>query len=462
MNPPTFPFTEDELNKAGLLGEEVSQITTQVIKTMTEHPELLNLSLFALQCINLEGQQSKGPSLPSSLVPSDLSMSSSLSTLTFPSDSIISSKYGPDEYERTTYYNGITEYGGHPALVYCSDFLTTPFLKPTGRYGHILINVPLATEQMENEDSQGTLTLWFHENKDKDGKPGNRVYGVSNCHVLHKNTTVDYEHKHEIVRLEANVVKDAREIQQIQNELDKEKESITKLETLYNEVTEFWSDIKLHHNIGHVQYAAAITVDEGSTLYTSDWAAFLAAETKVKDHFEGNVVDLGSKYSPPELIHMFYPLSGGPTMSKFPKGRKLQIVGCTTKEDLANPAEFDSKGQHCLMVSKDGNTTDLTVGHYAGLMLFTCNEVGIESVELGIYNAGVKTAKTFSNKGDSGSLVWHMRDGKAYMVGQLHSGCNKGGWTNNHISYCTPAWYLLTKIKEKYKYADFYRTTWSA
>ncbi|THH05847.1 hypothetical protein EW145_g4506 [Phellinidium pouzarii] len=60
--------------------------------------------------------------------------------------------------------------------------------------------------------------------------------------------------------------------------------------------------MNFHRNIGHVQYAAAVTVDvEGGTLYTSDWAAFLAAEAKVKDEFEGNVLDLGSKYSPQEL-----------------------------------------------------------------------------------------------------------------------------------------------------------------
>ena len=58
-----------------------------------------------------------------------------------------------------------------------------------------LLCVPLATEEMEEEESQGTLTLWFHENKYKDGNPSNKVYGISNCHVLRKNTTVDYEHR---------------------------------------------------------------------------------------------------------------------------------------------------------------------------------------------------------------------------------------------------------------------------
>jgi hypothetical protein len=135
-------------------------------------------------------------------------------------------------------------------------------------------------------------------------------------------------------------------------------------------------------------------------------------------------------------------------------------VGCATEEDLANRAEVDSEGQPDLIVSKNGNTTDLTVGRYAGLMSLTLNKVGIESVELGIYNSSYKTSEPFSAKGDSGSLVWHMRNGKAFIVGQLHSESNKGGSTSNDVTYCTPGWHLLSQIKKKFKHAEFYRTTW--
>ena len=55
--------------------------------------------------------------------------------------------------------------------------------------------VPLTTEGMEMDDSQGTLTLWMHENKDEKGNPSDKVYRISNCHVLPKNTTVNYEFK---------------------------------------------------------------------------------------------------------------------------------------------------------------------------------------------------------------------------------------------------------------------------
>jgi len=53
--------------------------------------------------------------------------------------------------------------------------------------------------------------------------------------------------------------------------------------------------MKLHRDIGYVQHAEAIKVDvEGATRYSSDWGTFLAAEAKVKDQCEGNVVDLGA------------------------------------------------------------------------------------------------------------------------------------------------------------------------
>ncbi|KAG8815018.1 hypothetical protein FRC17_000886 [Serendipita sp. 399] len=563
-------------------------------------------------------------------------MSSHLSSLSFASDATVVFKYAPDEYERTTYYNGITGDDDHPELVYRSDFLTTPFPKPTGRYAHVpvksirgvfgtslngvwhivgpqirdlvksckvhwssidparffthgppgeeeqgtlgpvviwigvkpgstspetahdvsqqilallqekgvdnvvvewreaepqtlagppllrhvgtgnathhvrrfltaLIGVPLATEEMEEEDSQGTLTFWFHENRDKNGDPSDKVYGVSNCHVLRKNTAVKYEHKdgaakklvrvcgmgrfqrgldditmaisdhsilavywaRDIAKLQAKQEQEqdpetARENRRLKRNLEQEDEAIADLEALHGEVTKQWSNIKLYRNIGYVQYAPAITVDQGDTCYTSDWAAFVAAEAKVKDQFEGNVVDLGSKYAPQVLTKMFYPAAGGSTTFKFPEERKLRIEGCAMERDIANPAEHDSEGQRCLVVGKDGNTTGLTVGCYAGLVSFAKTNAGVESIELGIYNAGDKTVEVFSAKGDSGSLVWHMKDGKAQMFGQLHSGRNKGGSTSNHISYCTPAWYLLEQVKKEFKHADFYRTTWEA
>ncbi|KAI9447523.1 hypothetical protein H4582DRAFT_1802096 [Lactarius indigo] len=135
---------------------------------------------------------------------------------------------------------------------------------------------------------------------------------------------------------------------------------------------------------------------------------------------------------------MFYPQSGCPTTFKYSEVRMLRIIGCTMKEEIAVPAEFDNEGKQCLIVGKDENTTDLTVRCYSSLKFFTFNKAGIKSRELTIYNTSNKGVEVFSARGDSGSLVWHMKDGKAHIVCQLHSAKNRGSSTSNHVTYCTP------------------------
>jgi hypothetical protein len=201
-----------------------------------------------------------------------------------------------------------------------------------------LLSVPLSTSGMEHLDSQGTLTLWFHNPEDKD-KAGGKVYGVSNCHVLRNNPDVDYEHNAEtpadFVRvcgvrrfqrgideimstindhgLQASKItrdidgledgtdldeEDMLEIAQNRSSLIDEYDAVRKLEALHEEIITIWSRIQLHRDIGYIQHAGAIKVDvEGGTRFTSDWGAFVVSEAKVKDNFKGNVVDLGASSS---------------------------------------------------------------------------------------------------------------------------------------------------------------------
>jgi len=199
---------------------------------------------------------------------------------------------------------------GPPLMRHADDIDATHYVR---RLLTALIAVPLATEDMEKEDSQGTLTLWFHENQDDGGNPSDKVYGLSNCHVLRRNTAVDYVHKdaapkdhvrvcgarrfqrgldeitkavadhtilaeshaRQIAKLQANGdqgPESAKKMQRIRRQLEDEKEDIADLGRFYGEVTNHWSDIKLHRNIGHVEYAPAIKVDQGRTQYTADWA----------------------------------------------------------------------------------------------------------------------------------------------------------------------------------------------
>ena len=96
------------------------------------------LSIFALQCIDALGHKSKGlgsPGPPRSPALSDVSTSSS--NLAVVGDITADPEPTPDEYERTSYYNGITGDGDHPELVYRSDFCTKHFPKPSGRHFHL-------------------------------------------------------------------------------------------------------------------------------------------------------------------------------------------------------------------------------------------------------------------------------------------------------------------------------------
>lgn len=198
------------------------------------------------------------------------------------------------------------------------------------------LNVPLAAREREEDDAQGSLTLYFHEGKDKHGNASDKVLGVSNCHVLRKNTTVDYVfrgsdapkqyvrvngtrsfqqglneiraaigdhgiradlHAREIVDLKEKKDQDEeyeKELSQHEEDLRKQQEAIARLSTFYDEVKNHWSDIG-SRNIGHVRYAKAISVDVGGgTCYTEDWAAFEVDEAKVKPQFGGTFVDLGT------------------------------------------------------------------------------------------------------------------------------------------------------------------------
>ena len=138
-------------------------------------------------------------------------------------------------------------------------------------------------------------------------------------------------------------------------------------------------------------------------------------------------------------------------MFKFPPQGQLRINGWVAREELANPSTCDNDGEPCTIVMKDGNASDLTVGRHVGLEAYTCDELGVESIELAIYNYN-KQAGDFSEKGDSGSLIF---DGRGRMVGILHSGLVKGG--QKPVTYATPAWWVVKQLKTRYPHADFNR-----
>ncbi|KAF9071742.1 hypothetical protein BDP27DRAFT_1382371 [Rhodocollybia butyracea] len=342
---------------------------------------------------------------------------------------------------------------GHPLLPAVSKFDATYHVR---RFLTPFHGVSLATEDREREDTHGTLTIG--------GAP--RSY-VRICGGHRFDRALDEITDEIAVRVDAaegltrwlaskSADNNAEEIKDRQIDLDRETKAVNDLLALYRDATTNWSHIGLHRNIGYTQFAPAITVDKGGSRFTSDWGVFVAAEAKVKDAFEGNVVHIGTKYTSQQLRRMFNPIPG-PDSFKVTQDGKLRIEGWSTLDQLAVPEDIDNTNQRCVMVAKDGNATDLTIGRYAGLVSFTENDFGVTSIEIGIYNSGPKTAEPFSEKS---ALVWHVIKGKAFIVGQLHSGQNKGGSTTQHVTYCTPGEKLLENIRAKFPHPDFFRTAW--
>ncbi|PIL26642.1 hypothetical protein GSI_11267 [Ganoderma sinense ZZ0214-1] len=378
----------------------------------------------------------------------------------------------------------------------------TPRANPTYHVRRFLtpaLGMPIATAERENEDVQGSVAFFFHENKDKDGNDSTRVLAVSNCHVLHKDPTVPYQFEpgrgarqrvrlagfrrfqrgvDEIVTAIAHrgVTADlrAREIvgrePQLESEdaeqagragriVDSKRErlaealnDIAALEAFHGQVCGQWCDIN-RRNIGHVDWAPEISTDVDGHGYTRDIGTFEVDAERFRAEFEGNVVDLGKKYTPDKLIDKFYPdREGYTTAFEFPPFGQLRISGVLTREDLAAPDTCDSAGAPCIVVMKDGNASDLTVGRCAGLEAYTCDASGtVEAVEIAIFNYGPLSG-SFSERGDSGALVF---DGRGRMVGIVHSGLASAG--NNHVTYATPAWWVVEQLKQEYPHADFDR-----
>ncbi|KAH9976275.1 hypothetical protein BGW80DRAFT_1292367 [Lactifluus volemus] len=521
MDPATSAFTEDDLKNAG------SWVMASVYPLVT-------------QCINYSNHLKSpvSPILAMRLPPSLL-----------PSTATAAGPYVISDWEKTTYYHGISL--DPPKLLYRSDLQTNPFPIPKGRFPHYstktvygVFNSPLndvwddvapqickilkargirysavkaarfvshgedgkdslgpinahdvspdilslleangvegavvewyegAIEKLsgpallrrEDDDAQGSVALFFHENKDRRGDPSAKVFAVSNCHVLRKNTThvrlagfrrfqrgldeikdcvaglgMDADLlTRRIAALEAKPEsEDSEEVAKDKAALEAKGIKIGVIETFYKDTIAQWGDIA-RRNIGHVAWAPKISVDVEGHRYTWDIGTFEVDAAKFKSHFKGNVVDLGAKFTPWKLTKMFYAQSGGRTVFKFPADGQLRINGCVTRELLANPDCFDSNGEPCLIVMKDGNTTDLTVGRYAGLEAYLCDELGVESIELPIYNYD-KQSGSFSAKGDSGSLIFD------------------GNGRSNHVTYATPAWWIIERIKLHYPHADFNR-----
>ncbi|KAH6919016.1 hypothetical protein BKA70DRAFT_1458885 [Coprinopsis sp. MPI-PUGE-AT-0042] len=353
------------------------------------------------------------------------------------------------------------------------------------------LGIPIAADARMEEDVTGTLGLLFHENRDSTGLKSDKVLGVTASHVVSKDEQVDYElggagapclkvrasgerrfqrGVNEINRtitgheLEAEAdrdllqsltnsnedpdpaqrTQDEERLARLRASLKLEEKAVAELQAFRHDIETRWGDLNTRC-IGHVEWAPAITIDP-TTQLTKDVATVELDAGMFQDAFSGNVVDLGAKYSIHRLKELFGPLTSKKKAFTYPRGGLLRIAGVLTSEELAN---LDQTRDECIMVGKVGSTTDLTVGRLCGMQSFLWPEGGKESRELAIYNSD---SATFALPGDSGALVF---DGQGQMAAFLHSGYEE---TKSHITFATPAWWVIEQLRTRYPHADFSRT----
>ena len=103
-------------------------------------------------------------------------------------------------------------------------------------------------------------------------------------------------------------------------------------------------------------------------------------------------------------------------------------------------------------MAKNGQSSDLTFGRQSELEAYTCSDLASKSWEVAVLNYGGRKHGNFSAKGDSGSAIFNA-EGK--LVAILHSGMPRG--MSNHVTFGTPAHYVVDLIKQHYPDADFSR-----
>ncbi|KAL5531494.1 hypothetical protein ACEPAG_4371 [Sanghuangporus baumii] len=265
----------------------------------------------------------------------------------------------------------------------------------------------------------------------------------------------------QIKRLEARVSGDddedvaeaKKELKKTRSLLDDANEAIEDLEKFYEKVKKDWGQPK-QRIIGYIRSSPAIAFNVGPKGFTEDWGAFELDGPKFKDAFKGNFIDLGTEIPSDQFTLKMYPRDDGKTTFKYPDDRLLPLRDLITEERMREPDMLDHDNEACLLVIKNGNATDVTIGRATGIFSFVRDdETGQESMEWAIYNYDNKSG-VFSAPGDSGSIIV---DGLGRIGGLLTGGTGKT--ETSDVTYATPMWWLWPRIKQHFPNAHLYPTT---
>ncbi|GBE80099.1 hypothetical protein SCP_0213020 [Sparassis crispa] len=126
-------------------------------------------------------------------------------------------------------------------------------------------------------------------------------------------------------------------------------------------------------------------------------------------NFIGNAIDLGS-IEVDELTAWMYPHPANPSSFEYPGDRLLRFHETISDQEMfrPNPKNKDYDNDPVIMVLKNGNSSNLTIGRLNTIRAFLHEyfkgKPGKMSKEVGVFPRNSKSGP-FSERGDSGSMV---------------------------------------------------------
>ncbi|KAI0674586.1 hypothetical protein C8Q78DRAFT_1076207 [Trametes maxima] len=285
------------------------------------------------------------------------------------------------------------------------------------------------------DDGQGTITLLFKEVETCEGEPSDRVLAVTNKHVACVDTKTDYRYDgtnplpmlvcsdrrydRAVTDIKAAVsvgvhqaTKIFGEIGELEAKIGTPEEDRWSLKRLNTELEEIEEDNAIRQTLFVKVKTEWKNPDDRKfdyRHYTLDVATIDVDLTKLV-HFTSNIVDLGNQFDATELEDLFWPVDVQGKGGTIPAGLQLPIPRALPRRLVINPDSEDKNGEPLYIVTKYGSASNLTLGRYAGMDEYTCDEFDVESREVVVYNytkaEGRKTSGDFSDHGDSGSLIF--------------------------------------------------------
>lgn len=142
---------------------------------------------------------------------------------------------------------------------------------------------------------------------------------------------------------------------------------------------------------------------------------------------------------------------------KYPYDRLLPLQGVIGEDELRCPQMLDADNEPCRPVIKSGCTTGVTIGQATGCMSFVReyfeNRPHQTSKEWAILPYNQKYG-AFSAPGDSGAIIF---DGQG-RIGSILTG-GAGEKEDTDVTYGTPFYWLMQRIKEHFPRAFLYQVT---